>query len=154
LEHTTFDRGQHLNVLVRMLRDVYGVTGPVVETPPRPALKRFGGVFDPADVPKAHCRIVTPPFVSYCMLLEEHGDETTTEMPSVLQESAMEGDDSIGEPPPPAAFDEYMAKRIGGGNVVDAEVVAGRRKRATTAARGGGGEGSSSSGPMSKFCRR
>ena len=28
LEHTTFDRGQHLNTLVRMLREVFGVEGP------------------------------------------------------------------------------------------------------------------------------
>ena len=46
LEHTSFDRGQHLNVLVKMLREVYGFTDPVVETPPRAGLKRFGGVFD------------------------------------------------------------------------------------------------------------
>ena len=42
LEHTTFDRGQHLNVLVKMLHDVYGVTGAVTEAPPRPAMATTG----------------------------------------------------------------------------------------------------------------
>lgn len=146
LEHTTFDRGQHLNVLVRMLRDVYGITGPVVETPPRPALKKFGGVFDASSIPKAHCRLVTPPFVSYCMLLEEHGDEVSNVVPSTASNDVtMEDDDNIDEPPPPAAFEEYMAQR-GEGETTST----GRRKRVTTK----NSEGSSSSGPMSKFCRR
>lgn len=72
LEHTTFDRGNHLNVLVHMLREVFGVQGPIQETPPRPALRRFGGIFDPrTSCVKATCRLVEPPFVSYCMLVEE-----------------------------------------------------------------------------------
>lgn len=73
LEHTTFDRGQHLDLLVKMLADVYHVTGIVVETPPRAALRRFGGPFDPRVAPKAECRLVQPPFVSYCMIAEERG---------------------------------------------------------------------------------
>ena len=143
LEHATFDRGQHLNVLVRMLRDVYGITGPVVETPPRPALVKFGGVFDVSNVPKAHCRLVTPPFVSYCMLVEEHGDDAAHVVSSAPQDITME-DDDIGEPLPPAAFGEYVAQRSND----DSGTVSSRRKRTTAPA------SSSSSGPMSKFCRR
>ena len=71
LEHTTFDRGQHLDLLVKMLAEVYHVTQPVVETPPRAALRRFGGPFDPRILSKAECRMVQPPFVSYCMIAEE-----------------------------------------------------------------------------------
>ena len=56
IEHTSFDRGQHLNVLAHMLRNVYGVKGRVVETPPRPALRRFGGAFDPKKIAKVECR--------------------------------------------------------------------------------------------------
>ena len=80
IEHTTFDRGQHLNVLVHMLREVFGIDGPVAAAPPRQALRRFGGVFDPRAQRKAECRLVTPPFVSYCMLVEERrGAETVPE---------------------------------------------------------------------------
>ena len=71
MEHTSFDRGQHLNVLHKMLREVYGVQGTVMEAPPRPAMRKFGGVFDPRCQRKAHCRLISPPFVSYCMLIEE-----------------------------------------------------------------------------------
>ena len=76
IEHTSFDRAQHLNTLAHMLRDLYGIEGHVVETPPRPALARFGGSFDPRRATAAfECRVVEPPFVSYCMLVEERGGE-------------------------------------------------------------------------------
>lgn len=151
LEHTTFDRGQHLNVLIRMLRDVYEITGPVVETPPRPALKKFGGVFDESTIPKVHSRIVTPPFVSYCMLLEERGNddmECTFPASSVTQDSAFELEDNISEPQPPAAFEEYIASRQQERDESHVEVPM-RRRRVTTARE----KASDASGPMSKFCR-
>lgn len=103
LEHATFDRGQHLNLLTKMLRDVYGVRHAVVETPPRPALRRFGGVFDPTAQPRAECRLITPPFVSYCMIIEEHMGQ-----PSAVAEETLE------EPQPPAAFDEFLTVRASG----------------------------------------
>lgn len=71
LEHTTFDRGQHLDLLVKMLAEVFHVTDPVIETPPRASLRRFGGPFDPRTIPTAECRLVQPPFISYCMIAEE-----------------------------------------------------------------------------------
>jgi hypothetical protein len=73
LEHAPFDRGYQMNVFVRMLRQVYGITEPVVEAPPRIALKHFGGPFDIATFRTQSniCSVVHPPFVSYCMLVEE-----------------------------------------------------------------------------------
>lgn len=62
-----------MNVFVRMLREVYGIHEPIVEAPPRIALRSFGGPFDIEQFRKQTnvCTIVTPPFVSYCMLVEE-----------------------------------------------------------------------------------
>ena len=73
LEHSNFDRGYQMNVFVRMLREVYGIESGIVESPPRIALKMFGGPFDIETFrqQKNVCFVVTPPFVSYCMLIEE-----------------------------------------------------------------------------------
>ena len=73
LEHSPFDRGYQMNIFVRMLREVYNITEPVVEAPPRIALKQFGGPFDIETFRQQQniCCTVTPPFVSYCMLVEE-----------------------------------------------------------------------------------
>ena len=73
LEHVTFDRGQHMNVLVKMLREVYGIRNFVVEAPPRISLKKFGGMFDIKQFREMQnvCSIIQPPFVSYCMVVEE-----------------------------------------------------------------------------------
>ena len=100
LEHTHFDRGHHLNVLVKMLREVYGLARPVVETPPRPALKRFGGVFDPTTHPKAACRLVEPPFVTYTMIVEERAGQATEEL--------VEEAESLNEPPPPGIYADFV----------------------------------------------
>ena len=118
LEHTTFDRGQHLNVLTKMLREVYGVSDPITETPPRPALQKFGGVFDPAQTCRpAECRLVEPPFVSYCMLVEEKNRSAVlSELPRPPPEagsSSMEVEeaDTFDEPQPPAMFDGFLSQR-------------------------------------------
>ena len=73
LEHSTFDRGYQMNIFVRMLRDVYGITDPVVEAPPRISLQKFGGPFtiDNFRSQKNICFIMSPPFISYSMLIEE-----------------------------------------------------------------------------------
>lgn len=107
IEHTTFDRGQHLDVLVKMLREVYGVSGHVHETPPRPALKRFGGVFDPRKQMRAECRLTEPPFVSYCMLI----DERATAQEELPDAPEVEEADNLEEPPPPALFVDYVRQR-------------------------------------------
>ena len=82
IEHTTFDRGQHLNTLVRMLREVYGVEQPVVETPPRPALRRAAGPSTHATSRARRAACYDPPFVSYCMIVEEHGTPATSTLPT------------------------------------------------------------------------
>jgi len=167
LEHTTFDRGQHLNVLVRMLRDVYGIDGPIVETPPRPALRRFGGVFDPSSLPHARCRMIQPPFVSYCMLVEEHNENVN--QACTLPSSSMivdDDDDGIDEPQPPAAFGEFLrrkgdARPTSSSTPPCAAVATRRRGRGEATGSGGGGGGVPPSasgggvdqGPMAKFCK-
>lgn len=79
LEHSTFDRGYQMNIFVRMLRDVYGIEGSVNEAPPRLSLAMFGGPFDIESFRKQTmiCTMVTPPFVSYCMLIEERQPNAT-----------------------------------------------------------------------------
>lgn len=73
LEHSTFDRGYQINIFVRMLREIYQIEQSIEEAPPRLSLRMFGGPFDIESFRKQRntCSIVTPPFVSYCMLIEE-----------------------------------------------------------------------------------
>ena len=73
LENTTYDRGQHLNVFVKFLREVYGITNKVIEAPPRISLSKFGGPFNIETFRKMEniCTLNKPPFVSYCMIVEE-----------------------------------------------------------------------------------
>lgn len=113
LEHTTFDRGQHLNALVRMLRDVYGITDAIEEAPPRAALRRFGGVFDPRAQRKGECRLVEPPFVSYCMIAEERAvNEELIAQPAVSS-SPMEDVTVLDEPDPDGLFLGFSEARKG-----------------------------------------
>ena len=135
IEHTTFDRGQHMNTLTKMLREVYGVTDGVTEAPPRPAMKRFGGTFDPNTLQRATCRLLQPPFVSYCMIVEEHvgSDAPVQQQPSLLLPADMEVEDADGldEPPPPAMFDSFLAGRVeegGGGNARRGETSGTKRE--------------------------
>lgn len=170
IEHTSFDRGQHLNVFVRMLHDVYGIDSPVVETPPRPALVRFGGVFDPTKVVKTECKLVQPPFVSYCMLAEERANEQValptpgTASSSLQPLHSIEEADTFDEPPPPALFAAYAQRRGAMTRHADpvAEAPSKRRRGGDVGggAQGGvGGAGSTPapsapSGPMAKFVRQ
>ena len=79
LEHTPFDRGYQINIFVRMLRELYGITQPIVEAPPRLSLTKYGGPFDIETFRSQNnvCSIVNPPFVSYCMLVEERQPNET-----------------------------------------------------------------------------
>lgn len=156
LEHTTFDRGQHLNVLIRMLRDVYGIDGPIVETPPRPALRRFGGVFDPTSLPRARCRLIQPPFVSYCMLVEEHNEEVNQASTLPSSNMIVDDDDGIDEPQPPAAFDDFLRRRADARPPAAAappRAAVGTRRRGRGEPTGGAASASGDQGPMSKFCK-
>ena len=115
LEHTTFDRGEHLSVLAKMARDLYGVQH-VIETPPRASLAKFGGLFDMATTRRPlTSRVVEAPFVSYNMIVEEKGRATTH--PNL-------GSPSERDPVPPsgnactferpmekALFDDFLSKQ-------------------------------------------
>lgn len=155
LEHTTFDRGQHLNVLVKMLREVYGVTDPILETPPRPALQKFGGVFDPSNTRRpVECRVVEPPFVSYSMLVEENnrGNVLTTLPDRPDGQSGhmglvgvdVEEADTFEEPQPAAVFDSFLAARVASTASGDVPIKPTSRKRP---------EAPRATGPMAKFVR-
>lgn len=87
IEHSSFDRGKQLSTLTNMLRVVYGIEGKIVETPPRPSLRRFGGPFDPRQIARSSCSLVQPPFVSYCMIVDEH---TTPDDAQVAKEAVAE----------------------------------------------------------------
>jgi len=115
LEHTTFDRGHHLNVLVKMLREVYGVHENVIASPPRSAMLRFGGMFDPRGNKKVKCAVVQPPFVSYCMIAEERVDANTvqstavsTPVPMDVVPSTADEADTLDEPSPPALYEGFL----------------------------------------------
>ena len=73
VENTTFDKAQHMNVFIRMLREIYGITESIVQAPPRVSLNIFGGPYDIETfrTKTNMCNIITPPFVSYCMIVEE-----------------------------------------------------------------------------------
>lgn len=153
LEHTSFDRGQHLNLLTRMLRDVYGIEAAVVETPPRPALVRFGGVFDPRKLPRASCRLVHPPFVSYCMIIEEHHEDVdrVCALPASV-DSIMEEGDLIDEPNPPAVFEELVGQRGRAPVAASESRQLGKRRVRSTRDEEDGGK-TPQGGPMSRFFR-
>lgn len=160
IEHTTFDRGQHMNTLTRMLREVYGITEGVTEAPPRPAMRRFGGTFDPKTLQRATCRLLQPPFVSYCMIVEEHvGGETSQTQPQQLLPADMEVEDADGldEPPPPALFDAFLTSREGegggGGHARRGGEARGRKREGggTSAAAAPVAKRPRTPGPMSKF---
>lgn len=138
LEHTTFDRGHHLNVLVRMLRDVYGHVGPVVESPPRPALKKFGGVLEVQKRKTTRCTLVEPPFVSYCMLVDEQRVETFEQPP--------EEADTFDEPLPPALFTDFAKRENDASSAANQSSSAVSRKRPRR-----GDAKPPSGGPMSQW---
>ena len=151
LEHTTFDRGQHLNVLVKMARDVYGHHDVIVETPPRPALRRFGGAFDPTTRrQRATCRIVEPPFVSYCMLVEEVATSAgaITELPRAPVSMQVEEAATFEEPPPPSLFAEYLARRRTGAPPANHPPAASSSSEASSSKRPRTG-----AGPLSRFAK-
>lgn len=149
LEHTSFDRGQHLNVLVKMLREVYGFTEDIVETPPRPGLKKFGGVFDTAKKNKrVRCRLLQPPFVSYCMLVEEHMKENNDKKMLPIASSSMEIDDDVfDEPHPEGLYEEFVQRKEEERHKRRAESMEGSSSTAPSSRK-------VAKGPMSKFVKK
>lgn len=150
IEHTTFDRGQALNVLTRMLQDVYKIYSPVIETPPRPALVRFGGVFDPTSLRHNTCRLVEPPFVSYCMIAEEQAADVQTDLPPMVRQPPIEEADTFDEPQPPALFAQFLNDRAKEEGTHSKETPVTRRRREPKVDEGG----ATITGPMSKFVKQ
>lgn len=163
IEHTSFGRSQQLNVLSTMLRDVYAISTAVIETPPRPTLVAFGGCFDPKRTMKTECKLVHPPFVSYCMIAEEKAQASSSTLS--LRSLHIEEADMLDEPPPPALFTSFVAKKHTENNsaaeaVQTGRVTGGPSKRVRDSRTGANGAGSSSSGtsavlgPMAKFVKK
>lgn len=146
VEHTSFDRGQHLNVLVKMLREVYGVNEPVLAAPPRPAFRRFGGPFDPTALRKVECALVHAPFVSYSMIVEECTKESTNM--DIAYAPPVEDDSQLDEPHPEGVYDDFVKQS-------DRAPTA-KRTRTTPGAAGAAGSAvrQHTPGPMSKFFKR
>jgi hypothetical protein len=128
IEHTTYDRNEQLTAFVKYAHSIYGVQHNIVETPPRAALKRFGGPLK-RQVETVACTVLTPPLVSYCMLLEERRDRE--ELPTGMLEETIE------EPPGPAMFTEFLAR--------NQSQVTERSKRSRTK--------TTTTGPMAKFVK-
>lgn len=158
IEYTSFNRGNNLDVFARMMRQVYGVTGRVLETPPRVSLKRFGGPFDPPSAPSARhsaCTLIEPPFVSYCMIVEEQlagADAAAASGASgaagAFPAPSEEGDDAIEGPCESGLFDDFVRHATAPAAIAQssAQSSANPKKRPTTASK-------SATGPISKFTR-
>ena len=121
LEQSSFDHGHQMNVFSKMVRDVYGIDDDIVEAPPRVSLKRFGGPFDAKDIKRRgiRARLVEPPFVSYCMLVEERNVQDSVSdtlgaaiggASSSTAAGATVDDDEFSEPPPQAMYDSFTQK--------------------------------------------
>lgn len=156
LEHTTFDRGQHMNVLTKMLREVYNVSGDVKIAPPRCSLKRFGGVFDPNSSPKANCTLLHPPFVSYCMLVEERtvsqaDNHVFTNFLSDLPTA--EEADTLEEPHPPGLYNDFLKKMDTGEEKESGNAALDSAGKSTKRRRSDSGGKAAASGPLSRFVK-
>jgi hypothetical protein len=134
LEHTTFDRGQHMNVFVKMLRQVYGIHHAVVEAPPRISLKKFGGMFDIAEFRKMHniCTVCQPPFVSYCMVVEECMQQPQMELinESMIVDEAKDGD--VSQPVSEGLYKKFLNNKREDLLTVRASTMNRKRKEPTS----------------------
>jgi hypothetical protein len=155
IEHKTFDRAQSLNVLTKMLRDVYHINHPIIETPPRAALVRFGGIFNPNVLSKTHCTLVEPPFISYSMIAAERAPNAEFEIPTNPE---VEEADTLDEPEPPALFEAFLQKeqksQYKNENVETKEGQVKRRREVHMTQAGHTSTGSMPVGPMAKFVKK
>ena len=140
LEHSRFDKGYQMNVFTQMVREVYGIETPIVEAPPRIALQRFGGPFSIQDMKASPrvVRILEPPFVSYCMLAEEHPPPPDSS--HTLRDMDVVDDEAFSEPPPAALYDEFVEKASRD------EIEPKKKGRASTTATG-------SESSLKRFCK-
>ena len=115
LETTSFDKGQHLNVFTRMMRDIYDVKESITESPPRIALQKFGGPFDIKTFRsmKNNCIIRKPPFVSYCMVVEEKLPTSSISENFDISsfKKADDEENDISQPQTEAMFDKFLKNK-------------------------------------------
>lgn len=118
LENTTYDRGQHLNVFVKMLREVYGITQKVIEAPPRISLEKFGGPFNIKSFRTMEniCSICKPPFVSYCMVVEERSASKASDKHELYfnNKVILKEDADIPDTPPDPLYNDFMKRKSEG----------------------------------------
>lgn len=121
-----FDRGHQVNTFMQMAREVYACSEDIVEAPPRVSLRKFGGPFDMDEFRQKPtvARVVSPPFVSYCMLAEEcatHNDE--------YMRIGEVDDDVFAEPAPVSLYDEFCAQDKGARNAACQQLGKFKRKK-------------------------
>lgn len=133
LENSTYDRGQHLNTFVRMLREVYGVTEKVVEAPPRISLNKFGGPFNIENFRsmKNICSIIKPPFVSYCMVVEERTATKATDKHELFKSSAPKEnmDEDISDIPSKPLYEDFLKNKTTKTSLSEPEVKPTRSRK-------------------------
>ena len=149
LEHSTFDRGYQMNIFVRMLRDIYGISTAINEAPPRLSLSMFGGPFDIESFreQKNVCLTLTSPFISYCMLIEERqpianvGEQTRANQrgsvrglrrPAETSKSMQSGDD-ICAPQNDGLYLEYLKQKTAAESSSSSEAHAAKRLKSRAA---------------------
>lgn len=116
LENSTYDRGQHLNVFVRMLRDVYGIKNKVIEAPPRISLDKFGGPFNIKTFRTMEniCSICRPPFVSYCMVVQERSASKAADKHELFKGTNLmheNKDEDISDIPSVPMYEEFLSTK-------------------------------------------
>ena len=151
IEHTSFDRGQTLNVLTRMLHDVYDIHTPIIATPPRASLVRFGGFVDATQKVCAEITIVEPPFVSYCMLAQEHAaNEEDTQFFVCPTVNNVEEADTFEEPPPPGLYHDFVNQQKQQATLTGSEHHTTKRSRDSQTQQ----NIKENKGPMAKFVKK
>jgi len=121
IENSTYDRGQHLNVFVRMLREVYGIKKKVVEAPPRISLDKFGGPFNIKTFRTMEniCNICQPPFVSYCMVVQERSGFAAADNHELFKGSSVlqkNEDEDISNIPSVPMYESFLENKKNGSN--------------------------------------
>jgi hypothetical protein len=115
IENSTYDRGQHLNVFVRMLREIYGIKKKVIEAPPRISLDKFGGPFNIKTFRTMEniCSICKPPFVSYCMVVQERSGSAAADNHELFKNSSLQQntDEDISNIPSVPMYEEFLERK-------------------------------------------
>ena len=121
IEHTSFDRSQHLALLFKMLRQAFGVVGPVVERRRARAAPPGG----PSD-PSRRAAACTPPPGAALRLAQHAGGGASARRPcrrptrrarcreprrGAAEDTAGDEEGEFAEPAPPPLFDAFVATR-------------------------------------------